>query len=109
MRKDGQTPSNARTVLGFVVVFVLIVLGLAFTSSLPRRVVGVVQSSGMRYVGKYNDGLRRVALIRLANGNVVSAYDKSAEPASTGDIVTLSKQPVVLGNPIYTVVAKNKL
>ena len=113
MSKDSEAPSNTYRIAGVVIVVVtaLLVLRLVFkyhpASSPPRMVVRVVQSSGVHNFGKLEGGRRAVATVRLADGKFVLAYTKFAEPVSTGDAVTLSVQPQIGGDPIYTVIARN--
>ena len=79
-----------------------------WSGSEPRRLAGVVESTGAISVAKIQGGTREEASIRLSDGTLVFAYVVSGGPLSEGDRVLLLEAHRPLGGPVYQVVGKER-
>ncbi|WP_036164657.1 hypothetical protein [Noviluteimonas dokdonensis] len=104
---DVEEP-RSRIAVGILAAVLIVGVFLLFrwSGSEPRRLVGVVESTGSISVAKIQGGTREEAAVRLADGTLVLAHVVSGGPLSEGDRVLLLKAQRPLGGPVYQVVGK---
>lgn len=101
---EKPSPRTVISVIGFVL-FVLFFLAYSWSGAAPATVFGVVQSSGVEFVGKAQGGTQQVALVLLSDGTVVPASVVSGGLVGAGDNVRLLKQRRLVGGSFYVIVA----
>jgi hypothetical protein len=101
-------PPKPRFGLGVIAVVLIVGMFLLFrwSGSEPRRLSGVVESTGAVAAAKIQGATREEATIRLADGTLVLAYVVSGGPLSKGDQVSLLAQDRLMGGTVYQVVGK---
>lgn len=104
---DLEQPKS-RTFFDVLVLALIVGVFLLFrwSGSEPRRLDGVVESTGTISVAKIKGGTREEASVRLADGTLVFAVVVSGGPLSKGDKVLLLEASRPLGGPVYQVVGK---
>jgi hypothetical protein len=105
--EDAEAPKSH---LGRGVIATMLIVGVfllfRWSGAEPRRLAGVVESTGAVSVATIQGGTREEATVRLADGALVLAYVVSGGPLSKGDQVSLLVQDRLMGGPVYQVVGK---